>query len=92
MRVCFFEEELIKDNKEFCQVIDGLIDSWCERRALQPLRILLPAWPLGMGLTDDWQRVREALRHLRAMAGKSLPQNEQKQLNELIAAVDQILY
>ena len=82
----------MKNNAEFCQTIDTLIDNWCERRALQPLRILLPAWPLGMGLTDDWRRIREALRHCRAMAGSSLPQNEQTQLNELIAAVDQILY
>ena len=81
----------MKDTVGFCRMVDELIDARCDRRALQPLRILLPAWPLGMGLTDDWERVREALGRVRAMVGKSLPQEEQARVNELIAAADQSL-
>jgi hypothetical protein len=80
----------MKDFSEFCGAVDTLIDAWCERRALLPLRILLPAWPPVSGLIDDWQRLTETLRHVRAMTGKSLPDSEQKQLNLLIAAADQV--
>lgn len=42
-----------------------LVDAWCERRYLAPLRLLLPAWPPN-GLTDDAQRLLAALRFARA--------------------------
>jgi hypothetical protein len=82
----------VKDNEEFCRIVNELIDQWCERRELKALSILLPAWPLGMGLTDDWERVRHALRHARAMVGSALPESERQQINQLIAALDEILY
>ncbi len=32
--------------------ISSLIERWCDRRALGPLRIILNAWPMAMGLTE----------------------------------------
>lgn len=82
----------IQDRRRFEKIMDELIDAWCERRALKPLRIILPSWPFGIGLTDDWHRIREALRHTPAMARDVLTAGELDQLNQLIAAVDQALY
>jgi hypothetical protein len=45
-----------------------LIDSWCERRCLGPLRQILQAWPPN-GLTDGAYDLLEALRLGRAAAG-----------------------
>jgi hypothetical protein len=73
-------------------IVDGLIDAWCERRALAPLRILLPAWPMPMGLTDDWHTLRDALRHVRAMAKDVLTEDEKNSLNTAIALVDQAIF
>src|SRR6266480_4674207 len=33
--------------------LDGLIDSWCESRALRPLAYLLPAYPGALAHTDQ---------------------------------------
>jgi len=83
---------MIQNNNEFCNAIDGLIEGWCNRRALGPLRIILPVWPPEMGLTDEWHRIREALRHTRAMQQANLSETELHTLNELLAAVDKILF
>ena len=74
--------------EELAAILDTLIDRWCQRRALAPLRILLPVWPMPMGLTDDWYELRDALRHTRAMASQHLLADELKLLNDAIAHVD----
>jgi hypothetical protein len=76
---------------ELPQIINGLIDSWCGRRDLNPLRIMLPAWPMPMGLTDNWEDLRAALRHLRAMCRDSLPAPEIEQMGRAISLVEQAL-
>ena len=79
------------DRNTLNDTIKRLVDAWCERRELTPLRILLPAWPMPMGLTDDWNALRDALRHVRAMAQESLTEAERAQLNIAIDFVDQTL-
>ena len=41
-----------------------LADTWCERRDLGPLAVLLPAWLNNNGLTDGWAGLADALRKL----------------------------
>ena len=45
--------------------IETLITSWCDRRELKALAILLPAWVNNFGLTDGWTDVLDALVDLR---------------------------
>ena len=45
--------------------VSGLIDAWCDRRELDLLPRLLPAWVSNNGLTDGWADVLDALKSLR---------------------------
>lgn len=70
--------------------LNQLIDAWCERRELRPLALLLPAYVSNAGLTDDWARVMEALRDLRARG--RLPEDEQAEVERLLVLVEQTVY
>lgn len=70
--------------------IARLIDEWCERRALGPLAVLLPAYTSNNGLTDGWAEVMEALHTLRA--SKQLPDDERRQIEELVVLVERMVY
>ncbi|HUP50484.1 MAG TPA: hypothetical protein VNA04_17045 [Thermoanaerobaculia bacterium] len=54
----------VTDRAKLFPTLDELIDGWCARRALRPLRILLPVYPLVSPLTDDIADLHEALRDL----------------------------
>jgi hypothetical protein len=53
-----------------------LIDIWCERRALEPLRIVLPHSVLVSGLTDEWAELASALKTVRVRHFASLQPDE----------------
>jgi hypothetical protein len=72
-------------------ILDGLVDQWCERRALNPLRRILPAYPLTSNLTDGWHMLYDALRDVRAFCCDELSAAEQKQLAEAIVIVQNAL-
>ena len=75
------------------QTIAKLIDQWCARRALRPLRILLPSWPPPNGFTDEWQSVWAAMRHVRAMCREELAEaGESGDVNEVIAELSRRLF
>ena len=69
-----------------------LVDAWCDRRALRPLRILLPAWPPPMGLTDDLSELLAALRHVRAMCRDELPAAEREAIRLAITDLQRSLF
>jgi len=48
-------------------VVELLVDRWCERRALGPLRCVLTAWP-NFGLTDGYGALRNALANVRSIS------------------------
>jgi len=85
-------DETTTGNQQPHEIIKGLVDAWCERRALKPLSILLPAWVAFSGLSDAWHDLRNALRHVRAMAKDSLTDAEQEHLGQAIAMVDKALW
>ena len=68
-------------------VIDGLIDSWCERRALKPLRIVLPVYPPTNFLTDGLQQLCDALRDVRAVCKDDLSADELEKVGRVIVAL-----
>lgn len=75
------------------QRIAKLVDQWCERRALQPLSILLPSWPPPNGFTDEWASVWAAMRHIRAVCREELAgAGESRDVNEVVAELSRRLY
>ncbi|MCA1612991.1 MAG: hypothetical protein LC800_02315 [Acidobacteria bacterium] len=68
-------------------VLDGLIEAWCERRALKPLRYILQGYPLTSGLTDDWHQLKEALENVRACCGDDLTPEEAHKLGRAIVEI-----
>jgi hypothetical protein len=47
------------------KTLDGLINGWCERRALRPLGYLLPAYPGVLTHTHEQFQLLEALKNLK---------------------------
>jgi hypothetical protein len=70
--------------------LNALIETWCDRRDLRPLALLLPAYTANAGLTDDWARVLEALYDLRATG--RLPNEESAEVERIIPMVEQMVY
>jgi hypothetical protein len=69
--------------------LSTLIDVWCDRRDLEALARLLPAWTSNTGLTDGWAHVLEALR---TIAPRDLPGDEQQTLEWAITELDKVVY
>ena len=61
-------------------------DTWCERRDLGPLAVLLPAWLNNNGLTDGWAALADAL-HILSTWPK-LPEVERAAIKLLWIEVD----
>ncbi len=62
--------------------LDRLIDNWCERRDLQPLSMLLPAYTSNLGTETDRNKLISALSYL--SAARCLKTDDQVTLDELI--------
>jgi hypothetical protein len=71
-----------------------LINDWCDRRALAPLKIVLPHYPLFNDFANEAVELRKGLKTVRAQLGSTLPANEfdrlVKLLHEVEAAVDRV--
>jgi hypothetical protein len=75
---------------ELLSQLNALVDRWCERRALKPLSIILAAWPFGGGgLTDDWGRLLDALKNVRA-SGSPSP-DDAAQIDDAIRFVEKLV-
>lgn len=74
------------------QEIDKLVDGWCERRCLKPLRYILQHYPLLSGLTDEWGALYESLRDIKGLCQNELTHEEQKLLVEIINAVRDVIH
>ena len=60
------------DHVRFQEVLDRLIDGWCERRALYPLALVLPAYLAQTGRPEAEASLYRALARTRAMARDEL--------------------
>jgi hypothetical protein len=76
------------ERAEIFIIVDGLIDRWCARRAIPPLRLVLPVYPLGNPLTDGWHMLYDALRDVRRL---SLPKDEMDKVVEAILILQAML-
>jgi hypothetical protein len=69
----------------------ALLNGWCDRRAFQPLRIVLPHYPMYNGFTDELVELARALKTVRAKLGSALPPEEFDKVVALLHAAESAL-
>jgi len=69
-------------------ILDPLIDGWCGRRALIPLRNLLPSYPRAQWLTDDCHELINALKDARACGDEVTPEERSALTKAIILLQD----
>jgi hypothetical protein len=79
------------DTKSIVTSIEQLIDGWCERRSLKPLRFILASYPLTSGLSDDWYSLLNSLKDIKGLCSSELTAEELSLVIELISATQDIL-
>jgi hypothetical protein len=72
-------------------LLDTLVDRWCSRRALGPLRCLLPAWPAPLIHSDQWHELWRALQDIRGLGPEALTPEESALHAEAVRLVNQSL-
>ena len=65
------------------KILDVLINDWCERRALRPLRYLLPAYRGASAHTDLQFELLEALKKVKALGRNDLTQEERRLVRQV---------
>ena len=75
------------ENLTLNQKLDWLIDQWCERRALHPLRFLLAAYPSVLAHTDQLGDLLEKLRDVKGLCRNELTPEE---LTCVISAINEL--
>jgi hypothetical protein len=73
------------------ELLDRLIDGWCERRALRPLQIILRAYPMPSPLSDSWHELRGALRDLRSLRDPDVTESEAVAIEDALRGVESAL-
>ena len=71
----------------FNQKLDWLIDQWCERRAIRPLKYLLRVYPSVLAHTDQLGDLLEALRDVKDLCRNELRQQE---LDYVISSINEL--
>jgi hypothetical protein len=72
-------------------IVAGLVDGWCANRNLHALRLILQAYPMRSGLSDEWYDLRDALTFVRADCRDTLSPDESDRLEHAIALADSAL-
>ncbi|WP_354459429.1 hypothetical protein [Mesorhizobium shangrilense] len=78
------------DNEALFAELHSLIDSWCDRRCLRPLGIVLPAYNAFNGMTDGWGDLLTALRALALVRDALLPDEQEIVMSLRRAAEDAV--
>jgi hypothetical protein len=76
---------------DFDKDMVALLNGWCDRRAYQPLRIVLPHYPMFNGFTDELAELARALKTVRAQLGATLPPQELDRVIALLHATESAL-
>jgi hypothetical protein len=84
-------ENVMASDDELFEILDGLIDGWCEKRALNPLRRILAGYPMPSMLTDSWDALYEALRDVRAFCRDELSETELELVGKAVLMVQIVL-
>ena len=70
------------------KTLDGLINGWCERRALRPLAYLLPACSGVLVHTDQQFQLLEALKNLNRLCLDHLTSEESRLVTQALSFLD----
>jgi hypothetical protein len=81
----------ISSNDEFFNILNGLVDSWCDRRCLHPLARILGPYLGFNGLTDGWAELQDALKSVRALDRELLLEPELVAIGNLVNAIDRAI-
>ena len=73
---------------ELGPIIQSLVESLCDRRAIGPIRLLAAGWPMIMCTSDEWHALWEALRNLRGVASPELTSHERELVDTAYRMVD----
>jgi hypothetical protein len=73
------------------ETLDGLINGWCERRALRPLAYLLPAYPGVFVHTHQQFQLLEALKNLKRLCRDHLTLEELRLVTQTLNFLDERL-
>ena len=73
------------------KTLDGLINGWCERRALRPLAYLLPAYSGVLVHTDQQFQLLEALKNLNRLCPDHLTSEESRLVTQALNLLDKQL-
>lgn len=72
-------------------ILERLVNAWCDRHALLPLRYLLQAYPTVWNHTDECTRLLEALKDIRGLARDSVKEDEFRDLSRAIVVLQAAL-
>ena len=73
-------------------LLRNLIYAWCDRRCLEALKYVLPAYLSFNGLHEAWSSLYNALRDVQAFAGYELTEAELEEVSSLIGVATQVVY
>jgi hypothetical protein len=76
---------------DFQREMTTLLHDWCDRRALAPLSIVLPHYPMPNGFSDEVIELTKALKTVRAQLGSVLPASEFDRLVNLLHEAESAL-
>ena len=72
--------------------IGALVNAWCDRRAIGPLRVILACYPLVNNLTDDWAAVASGLKTIRVQHARDLEPSEMDTVVRLQHLAESVVY
>jgi hypothetical protein len=84
-------ERRVAESAQLFELLDRLIDGWCERRAIRPLQVLLGGYPPVPSLTDGWAALYATIRHLKGVAPDDLLPGESAAIAEANALIYHLL-
>jgi hypothetical protein len=73
-------------------VLRKLIYAWCDRRCLEALKYVLPAYLSFNGLHEAWSSLYNALRDVQAYAGYELAEAELEEVSSLIGVAAKVIF
>lgn len=76
---------------DFHDEMTALLNDWCDRRALEPLRLVLPHYPIFNGHTDELAELARALKTVRTEMRPTLPLEEFDRIVAVLHALEDAL-
>jgi len=67
--------------------LNWLIEQWCERRELRPLKYLLPVYPGVLAHTDQFGQLLESLKDIKSLCRDNLKNEE---VGYVISAINEL--